>query len=85
MTRQTFQDRVRWPEGYFLYYEDVQLCVDARRAGLDIVVLDEVLVEHQWKRDSVAMLSQATRNHVKSAIKFYSRNPLIAIGLTGLL
>lgn len=80
MKRQVFENTVRWPESYFLYYEDVQLCLDARRRGLAIRLADDILVEHAWQRESGHLLSRATLKHLRSALQFYRRNPWIALG-----
>ena len=84
MKRHVFEQTVRWPESYFLYYEDVQLCLDARREGLEIHLADDIVVEHAWRRDSAKLLSPATAKHLKSALQFYCKNPRVAIGKVAL-
>lgn len=81
VTRKVFEERLQWPEDYFLYYEDVQLCIDARRAGLKVLICEDAVAQHSWKRDSKSLANPATRRHLRSAIKFYGKNPRIAVGL----
>ncbi|WP_196813038.1 glycosyltransferase [Gordonia alkanivorans] len=83
MTRSDFEERLHWPEDYFLYYEDVQLCIDARRAGLKVLLCEDAIAGHGWRRDSTSLASPATRRHLRSAVKFYSKNPRLAIGVFG--
>lgn len=64
-----------WPEEYFLYYEDVELCLRAHRAGLPVWLLDDLRWEHAWQRSSRFPGSRAQRAHLRSALRFYSHHP----------
>ena len=60
-------------EQFFLYYEDVDLSLRARAAGLNVRVLAETLVDHPEHGRSTTGLGRH-----KSEIAFYSRGRLIA-------
>lgn len=62
--------------GYALYFEDVDLCVRLRRAGWSVVYEPQVRVKHEHRAASRrTLLGRATRTHVRSATRFYRRNP----------
>jgi GT2 family glycosyltransferase len=63
-------------ERYFLYFEDVDLCVRMRRAGLGVLYVPTLEVEHRHVGASRSRrLSWAMRQHVKSAVRFYRQHP----------
>ena len=41
-----FESLGGWEEIYFFYYEDIDLCLRAREAGLDVAVVPEAVVHH---------------------------------------
>jgi GT2 family glycosyltransferase len=59
-------------EGYFLYYEDVDLCLRARARGLRLKVLQEPLVDHPERGGSTNALGRR-----KMEIIYESRGRLI--------
>ena len=62
--------------GYFLYFEDVDLCWRLRRAGWSTYLDSSVVVEHHFQGASRGpLLSRRTRLHIASAARFYVRNP----------
>jgi len=60
-------------EGFFLYFEDVDLCLRARTAGYRVGVLERPLVDHPKDGRSSANLGRR-----KAEIGFYSRGRLLA-------
>jgi GT2 family glycosyltransferase len=67
-------------EGYFLYFDDVDLCWRLRQAGWSIVLDSDVRVQHRFDRASrKSLLGFATRHHIRSASRFYARNPRFVI------
>lgn len=50
--RDTFAQLGGFDEGYFLYYEDVDLCARAGRAGLQVVACRDARVIHDARRHS---------------------------------
>lgn len=65
-----------WPERYFLYYEDVVLCMKSWDAGLPVWVLSSVTWRHAWARSSRKIWSLGTRRHLRSAVRFFLSNPV---------
>jgi GT2 family glycosyltransferase len=62
-------------ERYFIYFEDVDLCVRLSAAGFRVRYDPTVVVAHRHRAASRASLtSPAARHHLRSAIRFYSRN-----------
>lgn len=76
MTRQTFESGIRWPEEYFLYYEDVALCALATKKNVPVVLHEHIQVIHGWHRASKRLLSRATKEHIRSAVRFYAQFPV---------
>ena len=67
-------------ESYFLYFDDVDLCWRLHQAGWSIVLDSEVRVQHRYDRASRKRLfGFATRHHIRSASRFYARNPRFVI------
>lgn len=58
-------------ERYFLYYEDVDICARARRAGVRVRVVEGVAVVHDARRDSRRRAS-FLRRHLVSAVRYYT-------------
>jgi N-acetylglucosaminyl-diphospho-decaprenol L-rhamnosyltransferase len=67
---------------FFLYFEDVDLCVRLRRAGWSVVVDPSVVVDHEHRGQSRRALSTlAARRHMTSALRFYRKHPRYALGI----
>jgi N-acetylglucosaminyl-diphospho-decaprenol L-rhamnosyltransferase len=68
-------------EDYFLYFEDLELCLRARRAGLGTVVVPEAVALHEGAAATGARPAQrlyfACRNHLRLAEEAY---PLPRLG-----
>lgn len=63
-------------ERYFLYFEDVDLCVCMARGGFRVRYDPTVTVAHRHRAASRGHLtSVAARHHVRSALRFYRRHP----------
>jgi len=62
-------------ERYFLYYEDVDICLRFRRIGKKVRVCDKTSVTHKAHRDSHKKFKFFIL-HLKSLIVYFSRNPL---------
>jgi GT2 family glycosyltransferase len=66
---------------YFLYFEDVDLCLRLRRDGWTIRYDPTVRAHHQHRAASRAGLGErSTRMHVRSAGRFFAANPHAVIG-----
>lgn len=64
-----------WPEGIFLYFEDVEICARARDAGIGVYIDEELKVRHSWGQASRSLTSNAAKNHLSSAVKYYRNRP----------
>ena len=80
VTRTDFERIGRWPEEYFLYFEDTELCMRAWDNHLPVWVLGSLVWQHEWARSSRSALSTANKLHMRSAIRFYSDRPNMLIG-----
>ncbi len=60
-------------ESFFLYYEDVDICVRAWRAGMKIVVCPSVLVVHDARRDSHRSMRHM-RWHLASMARYFAKH-----------
>jgi N-acetylglucosaminyl-diphospho-decaprenol L-rhamnosyltransferase len=74
--RRAFDQVGGFDESYFLYFEDVDLCVRLRAAGFRVRYDPTVSLLHDYRAASRASLrSPATRHHIRSALRFFRRNP----------
>jgi len=71
--RETYAVLGGFDEGFFLYYEDVDICVRAWRAGMKIVVCPSVSVVHDAQRDSHRSIHHL-RWHLASMIRYFSKH-----------
>ncbi len=60
-------------EGFFLYYEDVDICVRAWKAGMRVLVCPSVSVVHDARRDSHRSLRHL-RWHLTSMARYFFRH-----------
>jgi GT2 family glycosyltransferase len=65
----TFRELRGFDEGFFLYYEDVDLCMRLRAAGLRVVWVPDVAVVHEARRESRRNLRYLAW-HVKSVARY---------------
>lgn len=78
--RDAWEEVGGFDEGYFLYFDDVDLCWRLRQAGWSVVLDSEVYVQHRYDRASRrSLFGFATRHHIRSASRFYARNPRFVI------
>lgn len=71
--------RTNWPENYFLYFEDVQLCLDVWAQKSTVTLDDDVRWLHHWQAESRTNFRAAHR-HLLSAVQFYAKNPGFILG-----
>ena len=71
----TFRMIGGFDEGYFLYYEDVDLCWRLRRQGYDVALLPMVRVIHAAQRASHRDLRHLGW-HVSSMLRFFVKRGL---------
>src|SRR3954447_2573545 len=74
--RSAWEDVGGFDVGYFLYFEDVDICHRLRRRGWTIRFDPTVRVQHAFQAASRASFdSWAARQHLRSAVRFFVRNP----------
>jgi N-acetylglucosaminyl-diphospho-decaprenol L-rhamnosyltransferase len=69
-------------ESYFLYFDDVDLCTRVRQLGWSIRFDPAVVVQHAFQAASrKSLTAPATRHHMRSALRFFRRNPRYLLGV----
>ena len=75
-----------WDDGYFIYYEDSDICLRALHAGVPTYVDGDVRFVHGWARETKTGRSLAVWKHeFRSAARFYRRHPecIVPLGRKG--
>jgi GT2 family glycosyltransferase len=62
------------PEEYFLYYEEVELCVRARKAGYRVVCFPDAVATHHEAYGSGRLSSKFLLRYHRSRLRFIDRN-----------
>lgn len=75
MRRSTFLRLGGWDEGYFLYYEDSDLGIRARRESVPSYIVGSETWVHDWGRATKNLNVAAWRQEISSAIRFYKKYP----------
>ena len=73
--RSTFESLGPWDERFFLYYEDTDLCLRARRQGCRVMLVGDMNWTHGWARSSANLNPRAIGHELASMSKFYMRYP----------
>jgi len=71
--RSTFQALGGFDIGYFMYYEDVDLCLRLRRAGLEVKVYPDLTFRHHHQRSSAQRGESRLRGHHMRSFRRYLR------------
>ncbi len=80
--RDAFEQVGGFDPRFFLYFEDVDLCVELRRAGWRVVLDPDLVVAHDHRGESRRSLTGwATRRHIESSVRFWRKHPACAAGL----
>lgn len=66
-----------WDEWFFVYYEDADICLRARRLGIPTFVAGNVQWRHGWERATSTFNHHAWKREIPSMLKFYARYPLL--------
>jgi GT2 family glycosyltransferase len=69
--RRASSDRHLMDERYFLYIEDIDLCLTLQRTGWKVVYHPDAVMVHHHLRQSAQGLSRARWEHLTSQLKFY--------------
>ncbi|NOQ22869.1 MAG: glycosyltransferase [Candidatus Aegiribacteria sp.] len=70
-------------EKYFLYFEDVQWCMRASDAGMEVWFVPGAVIRHDGRRESAGGSATALWFHLKSMVRFFSEYPCAMIGKCG--
>lgn len=74
--RSAFEEIGGFDERFLLYFEDVDLCVRLRERGWQVLLDPIVRVAHHHRAASRrSLLGWSTRQHIRSAVRFYRRHP----------
>lgn len=80
--RRAFTEVDGFDPAFFLYFEDVDLCVRLRRAGWRVVLDPANVALHEHRGESRRSLTGwATRRHIESSLRFWRKHPACAAGL----
>ena len=60
-------------QGYFLYYEDIDLCIRARKQKFEVVFVNSTFVYHDARRSSHKNL-RFLIIHITSVVRFFSKH-----------
>ncbi len=67
-------------EAYFLYFEDVEWCWRAWKAGMEVWFVPDAVILHECRRQSADGAGSAALHHFRSMLRFYSTHPAAALG-----
>ncbi len=80
LRRSAFRASRVMDDGFFLYFEDVDLCVRLRRAGWRVVYLPDSVMYHTHRRASAqGLLSRSKVEHLKSWLRFEWKHRIAAL------
>ena len=70
----TYFESNRMDEGYFLYFEEVDLCARMWIEGWQVVAVPQVALVHDHQRSSAAgIMSFAGKTHLRSMARFFAK------------
>lgn len=61
-------------EDYFMYFEDVELCYRAKKAGLSVMINPKIEIEHKSGASSKNPQFAQWKGEIKNLLKFYQEN-----------
>jgi GT2 family glycosyltransferase len=76
---ETFRKFGGWPEKYFLYHEDADLCMSIRSAGDNVQIAGEHQWVHGWKRETSSFRLKPWMRETSSLLKFYLSHPVFIL------
>ena len=77
--KEVFKKIGLFDDNFFLYYEDADFCLRAKKSGFAITLVPSVVIDHLLSKSAGKMSSVAIRHLLKSAIYFgrkYATTPL---------
>ncbi|OAH49328.1 hypothetical protein AYL44_10685 [Microbacterium oleivorans] len=78
--RDTFAQLGGFDEKFFVYYEDIDLCVRGGHAGVPSIVDGDSQWTHGWARESTGLNWRGWKLEVASAFRFYRKHPRFLVG-----
>ena len=72
---ETFRDLGGWDDGYFIYYEDLDLSLRAWLDGVPVVVDPHVRWLHAWQRATTSLQLTPWKHELASVRRFYRAYP----------
>lgn len=73
--KSTFRRLGGWNERFFIYYEDADLGLRAKQAGVTSALIGSISWTHAWKRETSLPSLRAWKNELASMFHFYSAYP----------
>ncbi|WP_070970455.1 glycosyltransferase family 2 protein [Vibrio sonorensis] len=61
-------------ESYFMYYEDVDICLRAKRKGINVIYLPSISAVHDAAYDNRKMLNKLSLRYAISYFRYFFRN-----------
>ena len=71
---ETFRDIGGFDERYFLYYEDIDLCLRAQQAGWRVAMAPHARVLHEGSKSTQREPAIKVYHHARSRVLFFSRH-----------
>lgn len=78
---QTFRELKGFDERFFLYYEDLDMCIRARQAGIGLELHGATRWTHGWARDTVGFNLRGWQREIASVSRFYAKHPQLFFGM----
>lgn len=61
-------------ESHFMYYEDIDLCYRAKKAGMKVAYVPQAEAVHRYKRESAqGLFNKLKLHHTVNAMRFFAR------------
>ncbi|MCQ1954392.1 glycosyltransferase [Arthrobacter sp. zg-Y238] len=76
-TKETFAKLGPWDPAFFLYYEDADICLRAKKMGHKSIVCGSARWVHGWQRETTSFRFVPWKRELASMAKFYSRYPAL--------
>lgn len=73
LRREAFDSVGGFDEGYFMYFEDTDLCERVAKAGWDVVYAPSAVVEHRGGHATVSRADAMSLAHHRSAYRYLAR------------
>jgi GT2 family glycosyltransferase len=77
LSRKALEDVGLLDEGFFLYYEDIDLCYRLKARGWKVYYNPQIQVVHYYQRASAQGIpNRLTLEHIKSIFRLFKKHPL---------